>query len=513
MSLHADPPVKKNMSRRHFALRLNLFFFASFILFAILIIQLAVLQFVRSPALQEEESKSGQRDIEIPPARGNILDSSGQPIAYSISSQSLYFSIQPGFKEEDAEALAARLSEAFAEYGSKEEPAMTSGDIIRQMDLGHSRNSYTVPRRIKSGLSQGEIAYFSENRDLYQGIDIVEESVRHYDQSTIAVQLVGYLKKYKGVRESVDKYKQKQEETDPALQLLDDEDVGMDGLEYMYQDQLRGKNGLKTYPVDASSLIIGPPKITKPVRGDDIYLTINRNVQLSTEQAITDQLKTLQTAASSPLNEGKNAKTGYAVAMEVNTGKIVAMASMPDYNPNVWAGGKISEEDLKNIEYYQYNGTIRQVYAPYDSKKERDRHPPSLVYLGSTQKPLSVMIGLQEGLFTTGSVYSDTGVYYFGKKGHEVPIHNSDNHAYGQLHPYQAIAKSSNTFMSAMVGDRLLDKYGAKSVDVWDSYMKQFGLGVSTESGLPGESAGVIDYYHEAEAASRQSALVRASFG
>ena len=54
---------------------------------------------------------------------------------------------------------------------------------------------------------------------------------------------------------------------------------------------------------------------------------------------------------------------------------------------------------------------------------------------------------------------------------------------------------------------------GDKGVDVWDNYMKQFGLGVTTESGLPGESSGVIDYYHEVETGSAQSALVRASFG
>jgi penicillin-binding protein 2 len=133
-----------------------------------------------------------------------------------------------------------------------------------------------------------------------------------------------------------------------------------------------------------------------------------------------------------------------------------------------------------------------------------------MVMLGSTQKPLSVLVGLNEGLFTTTSTYLDSGTFTFGKKGSEVPIQNALNHAYGNLDPAHAIGKSSNPFMAAMVGDRMYRKYsGLEGVDKWDEYMKAFGLGVKTGSGLPSENAGIIEYYHEAESASTQSALIR----
>ena len=313
------------------------------------------------------------------------------------------------------------------------------------------------------------------------------------------------------------KYEKIQEEDDPKLQYTDDEEVGVDGLEYLYQDLLRGENGIKLYPINAQNSIVGPPAITPPVKGNDLYLTFNKNVQLKTQKAIMDHLDFLHHSSSKPWNDGNDATTGYAVAMEVKTGKVIAMASMPDYDPNVWSGGLITTKDLKDITYFQANGTIRQSYPPYEDKKERDRHPSSMVPLGSTQKPLSVLVGLKEGLFTTNSIYNDTGIFAFGRKGSEVFIHNSSNHAYGKIDPAQAIAHSSNTFMSSEVGNKLFMKYrkykGDKGVDVWDSYMKQFGLGVTTESGLPGESSGVIDYYHEVETGSAQSALVRASFG
>ncbi|MBM7566010.1 peptidoglycan D,D-transpeptidase FtsI family protein [Paenibacillus sacheonensis] len=508
-----DDSKNKAKTRNAFTLRLNIFFGATFLLFSILIVRLAILQFVDGPSLQEEFDNNSTRSVKIPPIRGNILDSTGAPIAYSTSTQSLYFTIQPPFKDKDADALAQRLFDIFNKLGTKALKPLTVKEIKKRMDLGHVQNTYSVPRRLKVGLSKEEIAYFSENREAFPGIDIVEESVRNYDKEDVAVQLVGYLKKFRGVRESMNKYENMADVEDPKLQYLDDEDVGIDGLEYMYQDVLRGKNGLKEFPVNAQETIIGPPVTTVPIKGDNIYLTIDKRVQLLTQQAITNHLDFMKHATSGYWMDGADATTGYAVAMEVNTGKVVAMASMPDYDPEVWAGGSISPEDYAATSLFQANGTIRQSYPPYADEKERNRHPSSIVPLGSTQKPLTVLIGLNEKLFSTHTIYNDRGVFGFGKSGHEVFIHDSQNHAYGAIDPASAIAHSSNTFMAEMVGNPLYKKYGNKGVDVWDSYVKQFGLGVSTGSGLLGESKGVIDYYHEAESASAQSALIRASFG
>ncbi|WP_168123737.1 penicillin-binding transpeptidase domain-containing protein [Paenibacillus sp. HB172176] len=514
-----DPQKREIENRRNFSFRLNLFFFITFALFSLLIVRLAVLQFVEGPTLSAEGARKSTRDDAIPPIRGNIYDSTGYPIAYSTSTQSLYYSIQASSNIdksiENAKEMAAKLAEVFAKYGDPDN-AMTVDDVIRQMDLEFKLNYMSTPRRIKSGLTNEEIAYLMEHRNEFTGVDVMEESVRNYDKSSIAVQLVGYLKKYKGVRETVDFYQAKEEETDPTMKYLEEEEVGLDGLEYMYQDVLRGKNGLKSYPVNNKEQIIGPMQITNPEKGSDLYLTINKNVQLKTEQAIMDHLEVIRNSTN-VYEKAPFAKTGFAVAMEVDTGKVVAMASMPDYDPNIWAGGSISTEDYHNIENVMSNGTIRTVYPQYDKKEDRDKHASSIVPPGSTMKPLSVLIGLNEGLFTTTDVYDDRGgAFYYGREGYQRKITNSQKHAYGMIDAAEAIEHSSNTFMAAMVGDRLYkrgDVGGKSSVDIWDSYMKQFGLGVSTESGLPGESRGVIEYFTEAERASSQSALVQASFG
>lgn len=415
-------------------------------------------------------------------------------------------------KKSDANDLATRLYDVFTTLGDKSH-VLSVADITRQMDLDFKINTISTPRRIKTNLTNTEIAYFMEHRSLFPGIDIVEESIRNYSKDSVAVQLVGYVKKYKGVSQSMEKYKDvNKDNDDPSTQYLDNEEVGVDGLEFMYEDYLRGKNGVKQYPVNNAGQIIGPVQITNPQKGNDLYLTINQNVQLATERAITEQINKIRTSTNSA-ERAPNAKIGFAVAMEVQTGKVIAMASMPDYDPNIWSGGSISNYDYKNLMWVMNNGTIRQVYPQY-SDQELKKHPSSLVPPGSTMKPLSVLIGLNENLFTINSTYSDTGSFSFGKKGHETYVRNASGHVYGLLDPSRAIAKSSNPFMAAMVGNQLYIKDGKKGLDIWDNYMQLFGLGVLTGSGLLGEQAGIKEYYNEYKSSgSAQSPLVYASFG
>jgi penicillin-binding protein 2 len=502
-------------NRRHFSFRLNLFFFSTFVLFSVLIVQLAILQFVRGPELRAERDRSGTRPVEIPPIRGNIYDATGRPIAYSVSTQSLYFTMERSIKEEEARRIAEQLNEVFTKYGDPNE-AITIDQIVERMDIHFRQNNMFTPRLIKYNLTKQEIAYFSENSAKFPNIDIVEDTIRHYDKDTVAVQLVGYLKNFDSAVTSAatkDFYEQKKQSKDPTLHYLNDEDVGMDGIELMYQDVLRGRNGVKTFPVNSLGEIIGEPVITKPEKGSDLYLTIHRDVQLATEKAILDHIEYLRNAPASSGDRAEYARAGYAVAIEVETGKVIAMASMPDYDPNVWKGGQISPANYEATKTYHKNGAISQAYQDWGSQEEANKHPSSLVPLGSTQKPLTVLIGLAEGLITPRTVYHDTGTFQFGREGYRVSVRNAERAAFGRLTPSTAIQKSSNTFMAEMIGNALYLRDGKKSVETWDKWVKQFGLGVLTESGLPGESKGVIDYFHEAENGSPQSAMVYASFG
>lgn len=523
--INDDPKPNQSLS-----LRINIFFFGTFIIFCIIIVRLAILQFVEGPTLTEVETSRDTKNVPLASIRGSILARGGEKLAYSTSVQTLYFSLTSEYAQTatdkqtgitartpeavaKAEQLAANLAADFAKYGAEvpEDEALTKEAILKAMDLDSRIYSGFMPRPIKRGLVKEEVAYFMEHRDKYPTLTVSEEDERHYDPDTVATQTIGYIKTFKKSN-SLDIYKNilaaMKRDADPGLSYRDDEFVGYDGLELQYQRELRGRNGYLTVGVNPKNLADSIVETVAPVKGNDVWTTIDKNIQLKTEQAILDQIKWVH---SNPV-QGKvhpDAKTGYAVAMEVDTGNIVAMASMEDYDTNIWTTGTMPTEVFNEIQLNYQNGTI----TPFSSGRSGHNFD-SAVFLGSVIKPLTVLIGLNEGFITTSTTYTDKGSTSFGRAGYETTVRNSGGHAYGFFKsPAIAIEKSSNVFMIDMVGKKLYEKYGSKGVDVWDKYMKDFGLGVSPGSGLPREYKGAINYFAEAETGSAQSALVYASFG
>lgn len=510
-------PDKRKQEERdagsQFNLRVNLFFFSTFIIFCVIIIRLAILQFVEGPELKELETGGQVKNFPLQPIRGSIIDASGTPLAYSTPSQALYLTLLKDYSSSERgkknrpeiEKLAEEMVRVFDQYGDPKAEKLTVDDVIKAMDLEFNKQPGYEPRRIKADLSTKEVAYFMEHKNEYPGVEVVEESQRQYNPDKIAVQTIGYLKEFRGIK-TLDKYKeideQNKKQRDPGLIYTEQEKVGVDGLEMMFQDELRGKNGYIGIPINPQNMADGVPTMIAPEKGYNIHTTIHKDIQKATQQAIIDQLKWLHTNPFSGKTHPE-ALTGYAVAMEVDTGNIVAMASMPDYDPNVWENGT---DDWETVMKYYGNGTI----SPYNSGRSGN-NLESVVLLGSTVKPLSVLIGLNEKLFGPNDYYPDSGAAFFGKDNSRVQ--NSGGKAYGSLNARKAIEHSSNAFMVDWVGEKLWNKYGSESVKKWDEYMKKFGLGVSTESGLPKEHKGIIEYTNIEQAGSYLAAMAYASFG
>ncbi|WP_442603318.1 peptidoglycan D,D-transpeptidase FtsI family protein [Paenibacillus sp. KN14-4R] len=523
--LHRDDDPQKNekTKKRHFSFRINLFFFLTFVLFSILIVKLAILQFVEGKQLTAEAQRINNRDTQIAPIRGNIYDKDAYPVAYSVSVQSVFFRMETGLPQKPRDEyiqLAYKLEEVFKKYGKEGSKKPSADEIIKTMDVGYDINKqptkepglYYVARRIKEDLSKEEIAYILEHRDEFKWLEVNEESSRRYDTNPIAAQLVGYMRPY----DSANKLSLYKDSDENRKKYRDKEYVGFDGLEYMYQNELRGESGIKSYPVNLKDTIVGLPTIQKPEKGHNLYLTLQKDVQRATQQAITDQIKSMQASSGNKYSSAPNATTGYAVAIEVKTGKVAAMASMPDYDTNKWIGG-FSDEEYQKFKSVVNNGTIRASYPKLPDAQIANRLN-SMVYMGSVIKPLSILVGLNEKLFSPYEKYNDTGRFTWGIKGREASINNSDGAAHGLINSSDAIRYSSNTFMSAMVGNKLHEKYTTKetptkAIDTWDSYLNKFGLGVLTGSGLPFESAGSSEYKDASQNEPVQSRMIRASWG
>ncbi|WP_211746544.1 penicillin-binding transpeptidase domain-containing protein [Paenibacillus sp. Marseille-Q4541] len=495
--------------------RMNVSFFVAFILFCVLIVRLAFLQFVEGEELASLERGENRKAVPMMPVRGTIFDATHTPLAYSKPSHSLYMTLYQNYGSSNGIPTAARIemnvmaqkmASIFKQYGDKDAEEITSKQIIESLDLNYSKSGGFVPRLIKSNLSDKEVAYFLQNKDQFEGLQIVEETIRKYHKDTLATQTVGYLYKFKGAKDHP-LYKEIGEKNltvsaeNPGLFYQENENVGFGGLELQYQEELRGESGYQLIPVDPRNMPIGPGEMVAPQKGNDLYTTLHKDVQRITEQAIMDQIKTLRTSGKS---ESRNAKTGYAVAMEVDTGHVVAMASMPDYDTNVWESGGVSPKVYDEIKHVYQNGTIRSFFPT-----DQTNTPESVVLLGSTIKPLSVLIGLEEGLISPSTIYTDRGAAEFGRDGSRVS--NSGGSVMGRLTPQDAIRKSSNAFMVDMIGEGLYERYGSKGVDIWDKYMKKFGLGVETGIDLPNEYRGYIEYKQEGQTA--LASLAYASFG
>ncbi|QRG66760.1 peptidoglycan D,D-transpeptidase FtsI family protein [Brevibacillus choshinensis] len=498
------PPERKKRINR-----LQVIYIMVFVLFAAIVLRLAQLQIQQGGQYASELMVRSFKRDSIPAMRGNIYDRTGHVIAQSRPSFLVVFREQESMDKEDYIRLLEKLVTILTQTDRS--------TLLKKMDVGYAYENGTyirIPRQmpkylekeLKSDLTQREIAELGENRGELQGIEVVTKPIRQYDPSQIAVQTVGYVRPYH-IAENLDirTYRAEKERYLPT-QL-----VGLDGIELSYEDELRGINGYRLYEVAADQTVVKQMEKVLPVRGNDLTLTIDRRVQ----SAIRDSVRQFLPNLRATIPEAKYAKGAYVVAMEIKSGRIVAMVSYPEYDPNVWIEGP-DQKLYEQIQFAVTNGTIRE--APYDARPltgeaaiaENDKHPRSIVPSGSVIKPITVLLGLQEGIIGPNDQWQDPGVYQYGRGSDR--IKNDNGHVYGMLTPEKAIQKSSNTYM-ARIGEELSKRKGRASASLLQSYYHAFGLGIQTGVDLPNESTGKEDYLVMNENYGPLAAMVQASFG
>lgn len=236
------------------------------------------------------------------------------------------------------------------------------------------------------------------------------------------------------------------EETAHLLGITDLDDKGQEGIELAYENQLAGVNGSRRVLKDRiGNIIEGVESIRTPQEGQDIRLTIDRNIQFLAFKALTEAV-----------NEHR-AKAGAVVVLDAKTGEILAMVNQPTYNPN------------KRTKNMQSGNTRNRVVT--------DTFEP-----GSTMKPFTAAFAIESGRFKPESVINTEG----GKLTIG-PATIRDAHAAGPLTVAQVIQKSSNVG-AAKMALTLPPEY------MYSKYM-QLGFGKAPQSGFPGEVAGRVRPY------------------
>ncbi|NGQ94307.1 penicillin-binding protein [Brevibacillus sp. SYP-B805] len=341
-------------------------------------------------------------------------------------------------------------------------------NILKEM-RSYNIASY-IPRRVKVNISEKEMFMIEERRNELPGVSVVLEPIRQIreeaDGTTVGTHFLGYIKPIPP--DQVEEYK--------AQGYNPFDQVGITNLEKYYERYLRGKDGVMEVHVNKDSETIEKRERQAPQPGDDLVLALDWRFQSRVEQILKTNFEAMKKNPAYP----KEMKDAHALVMDPNTGEILAMASYPDYNLN----------------WYYDRKTFNEKWETQILPNEANRFIGSAYPPGSTVKPISVMLALQEKLTTPNETIFDRG----GLKVGNVFMRNWKAGGHGPVNARRALQVSNNTYMYEMAvrfARRAKNSY-KEQFSVLDFYNAQFGLGVKTGVDLPYESSGwenPNDYY------------------
>ncbi len=399
-------------------------FLAAFIIFlaAVLFIRLWYLQAIKGEFYHEQAENNRIRPVKLRPPRGIIYDRSGRPLVEN----ELVFDVS--LIPEDAVDLDVTIEKLSA-------IVKISPDSIRKVleDANAVRTTYD-PVKIQEEAPWDEVARVEAHQDDLPGAIIEPEHLRHYPYAGLASHQLGYIGK-------VTQSQRKKEQTD--LGIL----TGQGGLEKVYDKLLRGVAGRRMIQVNAAGRKVKDLGIEEPRPGTDIYLTLDLDAQKAAEEGLGD-------------------RAGAVVAMDPDSGEILALASHPTYDPNIFPRGILPKDWVRLMndpKHPMYNRAIQSVYPP-----------------GSTFKIIVALAGLDSGVIKLNDTVNCKGSLTSGK--HSFRCWKQGGH--GPVSFHQALVESCDVYFYTM-GDRI----------GWDrvaEYARKLGYGSLTGILLPDEKPGLI---------------------
>lgn len=313
-----------------------------------------------------------------------------------------------------------------------------------------SMSSYTIAKNI----SNKSVAVFEEQNLEFPGVSIGTTSVRKYLRGSLASHTIGYIG---GINEEELKNNEGYSMNDY---------IGKAGIEYVFEPYLRGKNGKKQTDMSIDGTTTGEYVTEEAVQGNDVILTIDANLQAATETALKNNIEKIRTGG---FNEQRDVSAGAAVVLDVKTGDVLAMASYPDFEPELFVNGISTEkwnEYTGGEKSALVNRAIQSAYAP-----------------GSIFKMVSAIAALETGAINSTETIYDTGVYPGGYNP-RCWIYSDRGYGHGALNVSGAIKNSCNYFFYEVI-----TRMGIENLEKYATY---FGLGQKTNIELPGEVAGTL---------------------
>lgn len=463
------------MSTRSGRLRLIVIQALVFSLFATLFARLYFLQVVDGEEYHAQAASQSVREIVVQPQRGLIVDAQGRPLVANRMSWvvSVDRTMLGKMTERQQGVLLERVAGVVAEpVAGVRKSLVTCGDPGSVKGSCWNGSPYQ-PVPIAADVPQRVALRILEQPEDYPGIVAEQQSVRAYPRpyGVNLAHVLGYLSPI-----TEGELDQAQENDDQSVNGAST--VGRAGVEMQYDRWLRGMPGYKSVAVDSMGRVLGDDGEVAGQPGDTLVTSIDAKVQGVVERELASTIALARQTYDEVTHRNYRADSGAVVVMEADTGRIVAMASQPTYDPEVWVGG-ISDAQLERL-YSDAAGT------PLLGRATQGQFAP-----GSTWKPIMTVGALNNG-FTPDTRLDCSSGLQVGNRWFK----NYESASYGSIGFDQALQLSCDTFFYR-VGLHFWQKYGSDptNVDAKDPLVqeaKNFGFGSKTGIDLPGEASGRI---------------------
>lgn len=393
------------------------------LLFGIFVIRLWDLQIIKGSEYRVIQERNRLRVIDIPAPRGIIYDRNNKAFVRNV----------PSFDISVVKEDLPRDEETLSALGGL---LGLDPDYIKKR-LGSAYSKSFQPVKLKHDVSFEEVAKVEARKIDFPGLQVDVVNGREYIYGHSASHVIGYL----GLL-TMEQLRSPEFSDVPRASF-----IGRFGVEKVYDNILRGNAGKKIIEVDALGSIVRVVRIQRPVKGTDIKLTIDVDLQVEAEKSL-------------------RGKVGAVVAIKPATGEILAMASAPSFDPNFFVRG-IKEDNWKNL--------INDPGKPLLNRAIQSRYPP-----GSTFKIITAIAALEEGLITRKTKYYCSGSINYG--GRKFRCWKKKGHGWLDLHG--ALVESCDVYFYQIA--KKLD------IDTLAQYAFDYGLGSETGVELEGEVSGIV---------------------
>ena len=424
------PPITPQL-----ALRVAILGGITLTLLAVIFFRLWYLQVLSGDKYRAQANDNRVRDIVVPAPRGDIVDRNGNTLVdnrVSIAVQIETRKLPPaGTKRR---ALYERLSGVIGE---------TPGQIDRVVRRQSKALPY-APITVKSDVSRDVYAYLFERQAQFPGVTVGRIYLRRYPQRSVGAHLFGTVGQVSPEQLKALRFKG----VTPGTI------VGKDGIEYTYDRYLRGREGATRVQIDALGRPKGELSLRQPEQGKQLKLSIDRSLQKTGQDAI----------------RGLGSGRGAFVALDPRNGEVLALGSVPTFDPNEFAKPTISQ-----TRYNQLNSEANG--SPLVNRAIAGEYPTA-----STFKLITATAALQSGVLTPETIIADGGSITIGN----INFQNSGGTAYGPIALREALKVSSDVFFYT-AGVRMNN--GGQALQRW---ARRLGIGRPTGIDLPGEFRGLL---------------------